>query len=668
MAAEREVRFLWAPGGIFRERLEWKSPARLGSELIENERMMFYGPCLKHLIRRQHDVSLLVQTIHGARHGSLGAALGLRYAALTCLFLGIAVPAHPVKCSQVADSSMTLVAAGESRPTRSPNTAVRWRIVSMGPITGLSLVVPQATMTPIHVDGGHPVAAVSGDGIGILYPGKRVDLLVTEPADIPLRLYNDMDSDQSVKEEDEKTRPLPEAPTAESTTPTDWPMQQADQTLVEYAKVQLLAKFGNRPMGFMNHSSWNKDQLVPFVAGSSSGAWVDLVINSLDDGGHPFRLHGHAIYVLLRYQTSSRVCWCSCNPFDRHKTPPESVDMTAPLLKHTVLVPQRGHVMLRFRADNWLMFSDKAVSKMTVFSKLASAAAVVLPLAELVLTDSLADIEHVVLFIQHAYGCGLTASSVAGVRGFADPNVQVDGSTAVWTQPINNTTTLNPKGWRANQQALTHGANNAWAVRNTLYNWGHIRRNEIPTQSSSSSNGRQLEARTSLCPRWALAPRPHRPPVPYNGFVSAVSLEDVPALAEEGYRAVRGRITESCYLVFESSSSVLTNHASAERVAASAATASHESVSQRRAVHVLELGTNSFQIGSALDGRWLTGSGTLASDAASAGNFTVSFAAGQGYGLQNGCGRWLTAAGMGAQVFFGPDVAYWKAYSVTYHD
>lgn len=99
----------------------------------------------------------------------------------------MAVPARPVQCSPVSDDSLALGLG------LSPGTAIRWRILNVGSIAGLSLAVPQATMRPIYVDGGHPVAAMSGDGIGILYPGERIDLLVTGPADRPSRLYISMD-------------------------------------------------------------------------------------------------------------------------------------------------------------------------------------------------------------------------------------------------------------------------------------------------------------------------------------------------------------------------------------------------------------------------------------------------------------------------------------------
>jgi hypothetical protein len=65
----------------------------------------------------------------------------------------------------------------------------------------------------------------------------------------------------------------------------------------------MLARFDNVPMGFMNttnwipqaeplvqvpRSEWDRHQFVHEI--KSSSEWVDIVINNLDDKGHPFHL------------------------------------------------------------------------------------------------------------------------------------------------------------------------------------------------------------------------------------------------------------------------------------------------------------------------------------------------------------------------------------------
>lgn len=83
----------------------------------------------------------------------------------------------------------------------------------------------------------------------------------------------------------------------------------ADQTILIYTKIEVLARLGNVPRGFMNRttwpqashkkplielsrSEWDKNQLVPWVGidGNSRARWVDIVVNNLDERGHPFHL------------------------------------------------------------------------------------------------------------------------------------------------------------------------------------------------------------------------------------------------------------------------------------------------------------------------------------------------------------------------------------------
>ena len=135
-----------------------------------------------------------------------------------------------------------------------------------------------------------------------------------------------------------------------------------------------LAKFSNKPKGFMNHtswqaqsspnlpllalprSSWDVNQLIPWIPPvdpkSGQAQWVDIVLNNLDDGGHPFHLHGHDFYVLSTYKTVRG--WGSFNPFElsADEAPGGPYDLDRPLKRDTVFVPRRGYAVLRFRADN----------------------------------------------------------------------------------------------------------------------------------------------------------------------------------------------------------------------------------------------------------------------------------------------------------------------------
>ena len=147
-----------------------------------------------------------------------------------------------------------------------------------------------------------------------------------------------------------------------------------------------------------------------------------------------------------------------------------------------------------------------------------------------------------------------------------------------------------------------------------------------------------------------------RPPVPYTSQV-----EDVSSLSEEGFKEIRGALTEGRYLVFEMEGVALTNSGSGN-VTISPVTAKHESLEQRWVVHVEEVGSNKFKITSAVDGQYLKSQGVLSSEVG--GLYTVIFEAGKGYALQNKCGKYLVAGAEGVE--YSREIKYWKTYSVTY--
>jgi len=113
-------------------------------------------------------------------------------------------------------------------------------------------------------------------------------------------------------------------------------------------------------MGFMNRTSWSPQSWIPLptsIAGSNLFTWVDIIINNLDDGAHPFHLHGHSFYVIASHRSERG--WGSYDPFaatDSDPTP--EFNLVNPLRKDTVMVPRRGFVVLRFKADNpglWML-------------------------------------------------------------------------------------------------------------------------------------------------------------------------------------------------------------------------------------------------------------------------------------------------------------------------
>lgn len=121
-------------------------------------------------------------------------------------------------------------------------------------------------------------------------------------------------------------------------------------------------------------------------------------------------------------------------------------------------------------------------------------------------TGTIADIEHVVLFMQENRAFDHYFGTMAGVRGFKDPNVQKNNGQPIWYQTVNGslsnaTDTLLPwylnylggewdaatqcmsagsNGWDANHAALNNDLNNNWPLGNTPWSWGYYTRKELP--------------------------------------------------------------------------------------------------------------------------------------------------------------------------------------------
>jgi hypothetical protein len=81
---------------------------------------------------------------------------------------------------------------------------------------------------------------------------------------------------------------------------------KAQQTHLVYTKVEKLSRLANIPHGFFNRTTWKAQSDPPYplaglarkqwdkhqltVATGPEPVWVDLVINNLDEGAHPFHL------------------------------------------------------------------------------------------------------------------------------------------------------------------------------------------------------------------------------------------------------------------------------------------------------------------------------------------------------------------------------------------
>ena len=123
--------------------------------------------------------------------------------------------------------------------------------------------------------------------------------------------------------------------------------------------------------------------------------------------------------------------------------------------------------------------------------------------------DSLASIDHVILFMQENRAFDHYFGTMAGIRGFSDPNVQVNpNGKSVWYQDLNSELSnssdyllpwyLNylggtwddatmcmvagDNGWDDNHAALHGGLNDHWATNNTPWSWAYYKRADIPIQ------------------------------------------------------------------------------------------------------------------------------------------------------------------------------------------
>lgn len=101
--------------------------------------------------------------------------------------------------------------------------------------------------------------------------------------------------------------------------------------------------------------------------------------------------------------------------------------------------------------------------------------------------------------------------------------------------------------------------------------------------------------------------------------------QDLSLLVEEGFKQLRGRLTEGRFVVFEAEKLALTNVG--RRVSVSRATAGHEDIHQRWILHAIgdPLTTETFYIQSAVDKTYIAALGSLTSDVKYAQAFTISY-------------------------------------------
>ncbi|GJN67754.1 hypothetical protein PLICBS_001782 [Purpureocillium lilacinum] len=119
-----------------------------------------------------------------------------------------------------------------------------------------------------------------------------------------------------------------------------------------------------KPLLAMDNATWAngtvqanpmRDFRVPWFE-TGDERWLELVVNNVDDKGHPFHLHGYEFYVVDSRQPATR--GKTHNPFDDAHDANKQRNLDTPLKRDTVYIKPQGHVVLRFPLHNpglWLM-------------------------------------------------------------------------------------------------------------------------------------------------------------------------------------------------------------------------------------------------------------------------------------------------------------------------
>jgi phospholipase C len=190
----------------------------------------------------------------------------------------------------------------------------------------------------------------------------------------------------------------------------------------------------------------------------------------------------------------------------------------------------------------------------------------------------------------------------------------------------------------------------------------------LATPPSEDSDGNWDSA--VLCQGTYGTPPPH-PPAPYGPDNENL---DPATLVEDGFKSVRGYLTEGRYLVFEMNGYALTNAGKdATDFTGTRATSNHTSINQRWVVHAtggtaLEGGEGSgtFFITSAVDGRYIADHTSLDNAESGAETFTITdLGNGNGYSLLKENGKYLSIETDGTIGIYSTPSGF-KVYSVTY--
>ncbi|KAL7944458.1 Cupredoxin [Trichoderma barbatum] len=271
-----------------------------------------------------------------------------------------------------------------------PNTTYMFRVINIGAFAGQYLWIEGHTMRIVEVDGIYTEAA-EADMIYIS-AAQRVSFLLTTGNDTSINfpivasmdttLFDTLPEDLNYNvtgwlEYDDKAA-FPEPALIDELNPFD------DMTLVPYDKMELLPEpdqvveldvimdnlRDGKNYAFFNNITYTKPKVPslytvmsagdladnaavygefthPFVL--KKGEIVQIVVNNLDSGRHPFHLHGHAFQAIHRSEEEA-------GTFEDEDLS-ESDYPSVPMRRDTLVIWPNGNIVMRFKADNpgvWL--------------------------------------------------------------------------------------------------------------------------------------------------------------------------------------------------------------------------------------------------------------------------------------------------------------------------
>ncbi|EHK44937.1 putative phospholipase C [Trichoderma atroviride IMI 206040] len=158
-----------------------------------------------------------------------------------------------------------------------------------------------------------------------------------------------------------------------------------------------------------------------------------------------------------------------------------------------------------------------------------------------------------------------------------------------------------------------------------------------------------------------------QPPVPYTG--SGV-IDDMTTQTQQGFKAIRGTLTEGRHLVLELNGFALAQKTTfTKAIVLGRATSRHDNPAQRWIAHAVVIGGTDFTFSDDSGRNYICASQLLCSDPNEAVVFTVTYTAGRGYVIKvKGTQNYLSVGGRGTSSYAtlrgGRD--YWQIYSVSY--